>query len=278
VSRVSTAASGSVGLMWRVVPPGVFGLGRGRRMIERNMRVVRRMWWVPVSGMAEPVFYLLSIGIGIGKLVGGIPGPNGTVVPYAAYVAPALLAASAMNGAVYESTFNVYFKLKYARIYDAVLATPMQAVDVARGEIATALTRGSLYAAVFVIMMAGLGDIQSTWAILALPAAVLIGFAFSAIGMAATTYMRGWTDFDLVQLVLLPMFLFSTTFYPLSTYPRWLQIVVECTPLYHGVSLARSLTLGWVDWTDLVHVAYLVAMGAIGVAVAGRRIRVLLLS
>jgi lipooligosaccharide transport system permease protein len=278
VSRVSSAASGSVGLIWRVIPPGVFGLGRGRRMIERNMRVVRRMWWIPLSGLAEPVFYLLSIGIGIGKLVGGIPGPNGTVVPYAAYVAPALLAASAMNGAVYESTFNVYFKLKYARIYDAVLATPMQAVDVARGEIATALTRGSLYAAVFVIMMAGLGDIHSTWAILALPAAVLIGFAFSAIGMAATTYMRGWTDFDLVQLVLLPMFLFSTTFYPLSTYPRWLQIVVECTPLYHGVSLTRSLTLGWVGWVDLVHVAYLGAMGAIGVAIAGRRIRVLLLS
>jgi lipooligosaccharide transport system permease protein len=271
-------SGGSFGLTWRVIPPGVFGLGRGRRMVERNMRVVRRMWWIPLSGMAEPVFYLLSIGIGIGKLVGGIPGPNGTIVPYAAYVAPALLAASAMNGAVYESTFNVYFKLKYARIYDAVLATPMQAVDVARGEIATALTRGSLYAAVFVVMMAGLGDIQSAWAVFALPAAILIGFAFSAVGMAATTYMRGWTDFDLVQLVLLPMFLFSTTFYPLSTYPRWLQILVQCTPLYHGVSLVRSLTLGWVGWSDLVHVAYLVAMGAIGVAVAGRRIRVLLLS
>jgi lipooligosaccharide transport system permease protein len=90
--------------------------------------------------------------------------------------------------------------------------------------------------------------------------------------------MRGWTDFDLVNLATLPLFLFSTTFYPLSTYPRWLQIVVECTPLYHGVTLERSLTLGVISVGLLGHVAYLVAMGVLGVAVAGRRIRILLLS
>lgn len=259
------------------VAAAVLGLGRGRRMVERNALVARRVWYVLASGLAEPVFYLLSIGIGIGKLVGGIRGPGGHVYSYATYVAPALLAASAMNGAVYESTFNVFFKLKYARVYDAVLATPMQAVDVARGEIATALLRGSIYSAVFVVMMTALGDVASAWAALALPAAVLIGFAFAAVGMAATTYMRGWTDFDLIQLVLLPLFLFSTTFYPLSTYPRWLQIVVECTPLYHGVVLERSLTLGAVGWPVIGSVLYLAMMGVIGVAVAGRRIRLLLL-
>jgi lipooligosaccharide transport system permease protein len=247
-------------------------------MVERNARVVRNTWWVPVSGLAEPVFYLLSIGIGIGKLVGGIRGPGGHLYPYATYVAPALLAASAMNGAVYESTFNVYFKLKYAKVYDAVLATPMQAVDVARGEIATALLRGSVYSAVFIVMMAALGDVASAWAVLAFPAAVLVGFAFAAIGMAATTYMRSWTDFDLVQLVLLPLFLFSTTFYPLSTYPRWLQWAVQFTPLYHGVVLIRGLTLGDVGVALIGHAAYLAAMGFVGVAVAGRRIRTLLLA
>jgi lipooligosaccharide transport system permease protein len=261
----------------RVLPPAIFGLGRGRRLVERDLLVARRTWWITLSGVAEPVFYLLSIGIGIGKLVGGIPGPNHTTIPYAAYVAPALLAASAMNGAVYESTFNVYYKLKYAKIFDAVLATPLQATEVARGEITYALMRGAFYAAIFVVMMAGLGDIHSAWAVLALPAAVLIGFAFSAVGMAATTYMRGWTDFDLVQLVLLPLFLFSTTFYPLSTYPRWLQIVVECTPLYHGVSLVRALTLGLVGLATIGNVVYLAVMGALGVAVSGRRIRILLL-
>jgi lipooligosaccharide transport system permease protein len=254
-----------------------FGLGRGRRLIERDLLVARRTWWIPVSGIAEPVFYLLSIGIGIGKLVGGIPGPDGTTIPYAVYVAPGLLAASAMNGAVYESTFNVYFKLRYAKIFDAVLATPVEATEVARGEITYALMRGAVYAAVFVIMMAALGDVASAWAVLALPAAILVGFAFAAVGMAATTYMRGWTDFDLVQLVLLPLFLFSTTFYPLSIYPRWLQVVVECTPLYQGVSLVRSLTLGDVGVESVVNVIYLAVMAAVGVAISGRRIRVLLL-
>jgi lipooligosaccharide transport system permease protein len=142
----------------------------------------------------------------------------------------------------------------------------------------TAQLRGSVYSVVFVVMMAALGDIRSVWAMLALPAAILIGFAFGAAGMAATTYMRGWTDFDLVQLVLLPLFLFSTTFYPLSIYPRWLQIVVECTPLYHGVNLCRALTLGGLDVSAVGHVAYLVVMGALGLAIAGRRIRQLLLS
>jgi len=182
-----------------------------------------------------------------------------------------------MNGSVIESTYNVYFKLKYTRVYDAILSSPMDAVDVARGDILTALGRGSVYAAAFVIMMAALGDIRSWWAVLALPAAILIGFAFSAVGMAATTYMRGWTDFDFVNLALLPMFLFSTTFYPLSIYPRWLQIVVECTPLFHGVALARAFTLGYVGLGVLLHALYLAVMGVIGFAVASRRIRTLLL-
>ena len=245
-----------------MVPPSIGGLQRGRRLLERNARVARKNWWVLVSGLAEPVFYLLSIGIGLGKLVGPVPGPGGQLVPYAAFVAPGLLAASAMNGAVYESTFNVYFKLKYARIYEGVLATPLKATDLAIAEITTALIRGSLYSAVFVSMMAALGDIESAWAVMALPAAVLVSFAFAASGMAATTYMRSWTDFDLVQVVMLPLFLFSATFYPLSVYPAWLQAVVTLTPLYQGVALERALTLGAINPALLVHVAYLTAMGS----------------
>jgi len=265
-------------LSLRVVPPGWLGLGRSPRLIERNVLVARKMPWVLLSGVFEPVFYLLSIGIGIGKLVGEIPGPNHTLVPYATYVAPALLAASAMNGAVIESTYNVYFKLKYSKVYEAMLASPMDTTDIARGDITTALIRGSAYGAIFVVMMAALGDIDSPWAVFALPAAILIGFAFAAVGMAGTTYMRGWTDFDFVNLALLPMFLFSTTFYPLSVYPRWLQVVVECTPLYQGVSLVRALTLGDVGPAVLGNIFYLAVMGAVGVAIAGRRLRILLMS
>lgn len=260
------------------LPPALLGLARSRRLIERNALVARKTWWVLASGLAEPVFYLLSIGVGIGKLVGALPGPDHRLIPYAAYAAPALLASSAMNGAVVESTYNVFFKLKYAKLYDAVLATPMEPGDVALGDVLTALARGAIYAAAFVAMMAALGDVRSGWAALALPAAVLEGFAFASVGMAASTFMRGWTDFDFVNLALLPLFLFSTTFYPLSVYPRWLQLVVESTPLFHGVALMRSLTLGYVSWEVLVHIAYLAVMGGAGLAVASRRIKLLLIA
>ena len=264
-------------LALRVMPP-LAGGGRSRRLVERNLMVQKRHWWIVLSGFFEPLFYLLSIGVGLGHLVGRLPGPHDTTVAYAQYVAPALLASSAMNGGVYESTMNVYFKLKYARTYDAILATPLGPGDVAAGEITTALLRGTLYGAVFLATMAALGDVASPWAVLALPAAVLIGFAFASVGMAATTFMRGWSDFDLVQLAVLPLFLFSTTFYPLATYPRWLQIVVECTPLYHGVVLVRQFTIGDIGPALLVHAAYLGTMGTIGLAVAGRRIARLLLA
>src|SRR5579859_436541 len=202
-------------LVARVAPPALLGSRRALLLVERNLMVYRRTWIVIVSGFFEPLFYLLSIGVGIGKLVGHVTGPGGHVIAYTAYVAPALMASSAMNGAVYDSTMNVYFKLKFAKTYDAVLATPVGVGDVALGEITWALMRGFLYATVFVGVMAALGDVLSPWAILALPAAVLIGFAFAAVGMAATSYMRSWQDFDFVQLAVLPLFLFSATFYPL---------------------------------------------------------------
>ena len=126
-------------------------------------------------------------------------------------------------------------------------------------------------------MLAGFGLLVSPWALLALPAALLVAFAFAAVGMAATSYMRSWQDFDLVTLAVLPMFLFSTTFYPLSVYPRWLQIVVECLPLYHAVELMRGLTTGVVHLGLLGHLAYFVVMSVLGVAVAARRLDALLL-
>jgi lipooligosaccharide transport system permease protein len=273
---VSASATRS-GLLVRVVPPAFLGRGRARRLVERNVMVYRRGWLVIVSGFFEPFFYLLSIGVGIGKLVGEVTLPGGTTLSYSAFVAPALLAASAMNGAIYDSTLNVYFKLKFAHTYDAILATPVGVGDVALGEITWALIRGLLYSAVFIVVMAILGDISSPWAILALPAAVLIGFGFAAVGMAATTFMRSWNDFDFVQLAILPLFLFSTTFFPLSTYPRWLQIVVECTPLYHGVSLERGLCTGTVSPALLGHALYLAVMGVAGLMVTVRRLAILLL-
>jgi len=241
-------------------------------MVERNVLVYRRSWFIFVTGFAEPVLYLLSIGIGVGKLVGKLPGPGNHEIDYRQFVAPGMLAVAAMNGAIFDTTFNFFWKFKYAKTYDAVLATPLGAGDVALGEMIWALMRGALYAVAFLVTMVFFGLVDSAWAVLAVPVAVLIGFAFAGAGLAATTYMRSFIDFDYVNLALVPLFLFSATFFPLSRYPDALEVVVRCTPLYQGVALERALVLGDVHWTLLVHAVYLVAMGTIGVQVAARRL------
>lgn len=257
-----------------VVPAGA---RMSRAVLERNIVVGRRSWRVMLSGFVEPVLYLFSLGIGLGALIGDVPLADGRAVSYAVFVAPALLAASAMNGAVYDSTFNVFWKLKYAKIYDAMLATPLGPRDVALGEVAWAQLRGAAYAAMFVIVMLLAGVVTSWWALLALPAAVVVGLAFAGVGMGATTYMSSWQDFELVNLAVLPMFLFSATFFPLSMYPEALQWVVRMTPLYHAVTLIRSLMLGAVGWGVAGHLTYLIGMGLVGMMVAARRIERLLL-
>ncbi|HEY5684313.1 MAG TPA: ABC transporter permease [Acidimicrobiia bacterium] len=264
-------------LVARALPPAVFTGLRAQRMLERNVMVYRRAWIVILSGFFEPVFYLFSIGIGVGRLVGGIDLADGTVVSYAAFVAPALLASSAMNGAVFESTINIFFKLTYGKIYDAILATPMRPLDIALGEITWSLIRGVLYAFGFVMVMIGFGLIESVWALMAIPAALLIGFAFAAVGMAATSFMRSWQDFDFVNLITLPLFLFSATFYPLDVYPVVLQHLTRFSPLYHGVELIRGFTLGAIDVTMVGHAAFLLVMGLTGSLVASRRLEKLLL-
>lgn len=263
-------------LLLGLLPAGSYA-GRSRALLLRSATASRRSWLAFLSGFFEPVFYLVAMGQGLGALVGALPGPDGAPISYAAFIAPGLLAASAMNGAVFDSTYNVFFKLKYGRLYDAMLATPLGPVDIALGEIGWALIRGALYAVGFLSVMAGFGLLVSPWALLALPAALLVAFAFAAVGMAATSFMRSWQDFDLVTLVVLPMFLFSTTFYPLSVYPRWLQIVVECLPLFHAVELMRGLTTGVVHVGLLGNLAYFLVMIIVGVAVAARRLGALLL-
>ena len=263
-------------LLARLAPPARFGGRRAGLLIERNVLVYRRTWMVLVSGFFEPLFYLLSIGLGLGALVGGVPF-GGQVVPYTAFVAPALMASSAMNGAIYDSTMNVFYKLREARTYDAILATPIGVSDVAVGEIGWALIRGATYATTFLLVMFVLEFVRSPLAILALPAAILIGFAFAGVGMAATTFMRTWQDMDMVQMVILPLFLFSATFYPLDTYPDAVRLLVQLTPLYHGVDLIRSLTTGIVGPGILIHIAYLAIMGFVGLAITSRRLERLLL-
>lgn len=250
---------------------------RAGAMMERNFMTWRRHWLVFVSGFFEPVFYLFSLGIGLGALIGDIALPDGRMVDYATFVAPAMLAASAMSGAVHESTFNLFGKIKYLKVYDAVLATPMTPLAIAVGEIGWALTRGTVYAGAFLAVMAGMGLTPSLWAIVALPATVLIGFTFAAVGMACTTYLRSWQDFDYVGVAMFTLFLFSGTFAPLDAYPTALAAVMLLTPLYHGVELTRALTTGAITPMLIVHIGYLLALSAIGLTIASRRMGRLLL-
>jgi lipooligosaccharide transport system permease protein len=260
----------------RIIPAQVLQARRPQRLLERHFIINQSGgWMIVISGFFEPLFYLLSIRIGFGSLVGDVT-DGSRVIAYADFVAPALMAASAMNGAIFESTMNIYFQLKYDKVYDAALATPLTAGDVALGEILYATFRGSLYSAAFLVTLVALGMTQSAWVVLALPICMLIAIAFSAVGMALTTYMRSHADFEYVTTLTLPLFLFSATFYPLSSYGDW-GWVVQLSPLYHGVALVRSASFGEWTWACFPHLAVLVAMAVVGLSITARRIERLLL-
>jgi lipooligosaccharide transport system permease protein len=266
----------SVAVPARIVPSLPSGGRFAWRLVRRNLVTGRRQWLLVVSGFFEPVFFLLGLGIGVGKLVGEVEF-GGELVAYRDFVAPALLATAAMNGAIYESTINVFAKLKWGKVYEGVLATPLGVRDVALGELVYALMRGLVYALGFVVVMAALGLAGSPWVLLAIPASLLIGAAFAAVGLVAVTVMRSWADFGFIEVVTLPLFLFSATFVPVHEYPQAVQWLLPLTPLFHGVELLRALTLGDVGPGLLVHVAYLLGMTAVGLLVADRRLARLLL-
>jgi lipooligosaccharide transport system permease protein len=263
----------SIALQPRVAPrlPGAFGTRRSVHLVERNMAAYRRMWLLLITGALEPIFYLLSLGVGLGKLIPEVTGPAGTPVRYVDFVAPALMATAAMNGAMYDATFGIFHRLKYGKVYQSVLATPLTPPDIALGELTWCLIRGGMYAVAFTAVVSFFGVLHSAWAVLAIPAALLIGLGFAGLGMGIATYMQSWQDFEVVNLLMMPMFLFSTTFFPLGVYPRWLQVFVEATPLYQGIEIIRGLMLGVVEPSLLLRALYLALMAAIGLTVAARR-------
>jgi lipooligosaccharide transport system permease protein len=260
-----TQSSGALGTAWA-------RLWRSRRMTQRNILVYRHQWIIIVSGVFEPLFYLLGIGLGVGAIVRDVPLADGTVIPYAAYVAPALMATAAMNGAVFETIFNVFFKLNYAKTYDGVLATPMGITEIALGELIWALLRAALYAVAMFAIMLPMGLVLSPLGIFTVPAALLVAASFAAAGLAGTSYLRTVNDFDVpMGLVVMPMFLFSGTFFPITIFPEPIQVAIQFTPLYHGITLIRGLSTGIFQLTDLLSVVYLVAFFAICLWIAMRQ-------
>jgi lipooligosaccharide transport system permease protein len=188
-----------------------------------------------------------------------------------------MLAAVAAYGAILDTTFNVFFKLKYDKTYEAMVATPLTPLDIVRGDLTWAILRGTVYSGAFLLVMLAMGMLDSLWAVLALPAAMLTGFAFGGVGFALTTFMRSWQDFEFVTLSMIPLMLFSATFFPIGAYPDAVQWLVEATPLYRAVALVRELCTGTVSSASLVSVVYLVVMGLVGLRVASRRVNRILM-
>lgn len=251
--------------------------GNVRAVVERGLKVIARNNWIIVlSGFFEPVLYLLSMGLGLGALVGDVEF-GGRAVPYAAYIAPALMAVSAMNGAVYDSTMNVFFKLRYAKLYEQMLSTSLGPMDVALGEILLAMFRGLLYACGFMAITTIMGLNLAWTAVLAIPAALLIALAFASIGLGITSYMKTFQHLDFVWFLMMPMFLLSATFFPITVYPEAVQWIVKAMPLWHGVDMIRQLTTGILQPDMWVHVAYFSVMIVVGSVLATRRLKALFL-
>ncbi len=249
--------------------------GRVPQLLERGFIAFRSStWMIVLSGFLEPVLYLLSFGYGIGKLLPSITVGNESI-KYAVFIAPALLATSAMNGAIYDSTMNVFFKLNHDRIYHGMLATSLGPLDVALGEIGWALLRGFSYACAFMAVVAPLGLIPSIWGLLAIPSAVLIAFGFASCGMAITSYMKSFQQLEIVNIFLLPMFLFSGSFYPVGVFPQWLQFTVNLLPLTHAINLVRGLCLGHINLALAGHALYFVVMIIIGLFFTTKRLNAL---
>ncbi|GAB4107238.1 ABC transporter permease [Micromonospora taraxaci] len=241
---------------------------RALALIERNFMIYRRSVTPLLNALVEPILYLLSIGIGVGLLVGTVPGVE---VPYVVYVAPAILATTAMNTAFNQTSFGVFIRMRVEKTYEAILPTPLSVTDIAVGEVTSAMINALLTSIGFLTLMAVGGLVTSPWVLLALPASALIAYAFAAAGLAVTTYLRDFADFQYIQLVMLPMYLFATTFYPLSVYPEVVQPVIRALPLYHSIELVREPALGRLSWDLLIPVAYLVAFGSVAMYVATRR-------
>ena len=258
-----------------VAPSATWTVRRVLALVERNMMLYRRSVTPLVFGLVEPVMYLLTIGFGVGSLVGAVPGVN---VRYPVFVAPAILATTAMNTAFNQTSFGVFSRIKVDLTYEAIVPTPLSVTDIAVGEVASAVLNGLLTSIGFLLAVAAMGLVISPGILLAIPAAALVGFAFAAGGLAVATFVRDFPDFQMVQLVMLPMYLFATTFYPLSTYPGWLRPLIEVLPLYQSIQLIRGPALGRFDGPALTSATcYLAVFGTVGMIIAARRLGRLLL-
>jgi ABC-type polysaccharide/polyol phosphate export systems, permease component len=249
---------------------------RAIRLVQRNAVVYRRIWRGSIFvSFLQPILFLAAMGLGLGSLVDRGDSSLLEGVTFLQFLAPGLLAATCMQTASFESAFPITGKMTWHRNYDAITATPMGIGDVILGELGWMAARLSMVASAFMIVLAGFHVPRSPLALLAIPAAVLTGLAFSAPIMAFAATRKSGANFNgLFRFVITPLFLFSGVFFPISRLPLRLRMIAWLTPLFHGVELVRGLTLdrlqspGWI-----VHVAYLVAMMLVGTLLSMRTFR-----
>jgi len=245
---------------------------------EHWLRDYRRVWFgTAVTSFLAPLLYLAGMGLGLGLLVdrgsGGIGG-----VPYVAFIAPGVLAATTLQVAAGETTFSVMGSIKWDRRYEGMLATPLEPRDLVVGHMVFVLVRLVTTAAVFLAVAALLGTVRSWWGLLALPVSVLGGMAFAASFYAYSARLTNDRGLMLLfRFVVMPLSLFSGTFFPIEQLPGWLQPVAWVTPLWHTVEACRHLTLGTVGpgaaGAVLGHVAVVAVWLAAGLALAVRVLR-----
>jgi lipooligosaccharide transport system permease protein len=254
----------------RLGRPGAIASRRSLRVLEHDLLVFRRGWHsYLLSGLAQPFLYLVAMGIGLGLYVnrnGSLPGG----VPYLDYIAPALLVTQAMMAAAGESTWPILGKIMWDKTYEAALSTPLGALDLLAGDLMWIGFRATLLSVLFLLVIVGLGAASSPFVVMAVPVAVLTALAFAAPIMAFTATQTSDSPFSaLMRFGIVPLFLFSGTFFPIEKLPLFLQPLAWVTPLYHGVAAARSLSLGQLDPVGLtVHVSVLVAVTLAGLAAA----------
>ncbi len=251
-------------------------LAASGRVWQRNFLVYRRLWHRSIAfGFLQPILFLTAMGIGVGTFISrdGLSAFGG--VPYLHWLGPGLLSAMAMQTATFESTYPIMNKIMWGRNYEAMLSTPLGTRNLVIGEMLWVAFRIGTLAAVFLIVLAIFGIVRTPWAVVAVPVAVLIGVAFSSCLYAFTATQRNDVGFSaLFRFVINPLFLFSGTFFPLSRLPDAVEWVAWLTPLYHGVQLVRGLVLDTLNLgTAPLHLAYLLAMLAIGVTLADRNLR-----
>lgn len=245
------------------------------RPLEFFAAQYRRVWrGTLVSSVVTPVVYLLALGVGMSAFVGDITF-HGQSYPYFEFVAPGLLAATAMQLASFEASWPVLAAIKWSRQYHAMLATPLRVPDLVVGHQTFIAARMLSTAAVYLLVIAAFGGVESPVGLLAVPVAVLVGLAYSLPISAWAAHSENEGSFVAIfRFVILPMFLFSGTFFPIAELPAPLQLVAYVTPLWHGVDLTRQLVLGDViATTALLHTVYLLAWVGVGFALALREYR-----